>query len=130
MRSRQSPAAARDDCINQAFNDQYEQNLANLIRDIRKDLGVPNLPFVIAETGMSGWEERHLRALSLMKAQAAVAKLDEFRGNVAFVGTRDFYRPKEVSPSGQAYHWNSNAETYYLIGEAMGKAMLQLTAKH
>ena len=118
-----------NDRVNQAFNDEYEQNLANLIRDIRKDLGVPKLPFVIAETGMSGWEEKHPRALSLMKAQAAVAEHDEFQGNVAFVGTRDFYRPKGDSPSGQAYHWNSNAETYYLVGEAMGKAMLRLTTK-
>ena len=42
---------------------------------------------------------------------------------VAFVGTKDFYRPKEESPSGQAYHWNNNAETYYLIGEGMGRAI-------
>ncbi len=55
-----------------------------------------------------------------------MAQHDEFRGNVAFVGTKDFYRPPEVSPSRQAYHWNSNAETYFLIGDAMGKAMLQL----
>ena len=73
---------------------------------------------------MRGTEEKHPRALSLMKAQAAVAKLEEFQGNVAFVGTRDFFRPKDVSPSGQAYHWNSNAETYYLIGAGMGEAMM------
>ena len=115
-----------NDRVNQAFNDAYETNLANFIRDIRQDLGVPNLPFVIAETGMSGWEEKHPRALSLMKAQAAVAMHDEFQGNVAFVGTRDFYRSKDESPSGQAYHWNSNAETHYLIGDGMGKAMLRL----
>jgi len=96
------------------------------IRDIRKALDAPKLSFVVAETGMSGREEKHPRAVSLMKAQAAVAEYDEFQGNVAFVGTRDFYRPKEESPSGQAYHWNSNAETYYLIGDAMGKAMLGL----
>jgi alpha-galactosidase len=100
--------------------------MANFIHDIRKGLGSPNLPFVIAETGMSGREEKHPRALSLMTAQAAVAKHDEFQGNVAFVGTKEFFRPKAASPSGQAYHWNSNAETYYLIGEGMGKAMLRL----
>ena len=116
-----------NDRVNQAFNDAYQLNLANFIRDIRKDLGVPKLPFVIAETGMSGWAEKHPRALSLMKAQAAIAEQNEFQGNVAFVGTRDFYRPREDSPSGQAYHWNSNAETHYLIGEAMGKAVLRLT---
>lgn len=115
-----------NDRVNQAFNDEYEKNLANFIRDIRKDLGVKNLPFVVAETGMSGEEEKHPRALSLMKAQAAVAEYKEFKGNVAFVGTKGFWRGKEVSPSGQAFHWNTNAETYYLIGEAMGNAMKEL----
>lgn len=117
-----------NDRVNQAFNDEYEKNMANFIRDIRKDLGAKNLPFVIAETGMGGLEEKHPRALSLMKAQAAVAEYKEFQGNVAFVGTKAFWREKEVSPSGQNYHWNSNAETYYLIGESMGTAMKKLCA--
>ena len=117
-----------NDRVNQAFNDAYETNLAHLIRDLRRDLDAPDLPFVIAETGMSGQAETHPRALSLMKAQAAVPQYEEFRGNVAFVATRDFYRPPEQSPSGQAYHWNSNAETYYRIGEAMGVAMLEMLA--
>jgi len=117
-----------NDRINQAFNDEYEKNLANFIRDIRKDLGVKNMPFVVAETGMSGLDEKHPRALSLMKAQAAVAEYPEFQGNVAFVGTREFWRDKDMSPTGQAYHWNTNAETYYLIGEAMGRAMKKLCA--
>ena len=103
--------------------------MANFIRDIRKDLGVPALPFVIAETGMTGPDEKHPRALSLMKAQAAVAKRPRFQGNVAFVGTKAFWRSHEVSPSGQGYHWNTNAETYYLIGDAMGQAMKRLLAK-
>jgi len=115
-----------NDRVNQAANDAYEQNMANFIRDVRKELGVEKLPFVIAETGMSGHSEKHPRALSLMRAQAAVAKHAEFQGNVAFVGTKDFYRPAEESPSRQAYHWNGNAETYYLIGAAMGEAMKKL----
>ncbi|MCD6392180.1 MAG: sialate O-acetylesterase [Planctomycetes bacterium] len=118
-----------NDRVNQAFNDEYEKNLSNFIRDIRKELGVKDLPFVIAETGMSGHTEKHPRALSLMRAQAAVAKHEEFKGNVAFVGTKDYYRPKELSPSGQAYHWNTNAETYYLIGDGMAKAMKKLYEK-
>jgi len=118
-----------NDRVNQAFNDEYEKNMANFIRDIRKDLGVKNLPFVIAETGMSGQEEKHPRALSLMRAQAAVAEYPEFKGNVAFVGTKEFWRPQEVSPSGQAYHWNNSAETYFLIGNGMGEAMKKLCGK-
>jgi alpha-galactosidase len=115
-----------NDRINDKFNAEYESNLAHFIRDLRKELGAPALPFVNAETGMNGPDEKHPRALSLMKAQAAVAERPEFKGNVAFVGTRAFWRPQEQSPSGQGYHWNSNAETYYLIGEAMGRAMCQL----
>jgi hypothetical protein len=115
-----------NDRVNQAFNDEYEKNMANFIRDIRKELGVKNLPFVIAETGMTGPDEKHPRALSLMKAQAAVAEYEEFKGNVAFVGTRDFWRAEANSPTKQGYHWNSNAETYYLIGDSMGHAMKKL----
>lgn len=117
-----------NDRISDRFNAEYESNLAHFIRDMRRDLGAPALPFVIAETGMNGPEETHPRALSLMKAQAAVADLPEFKGNVVFVGTRNLWRAKEQSPSGQGYHWNSNAETYYLIGEAMGEAMRRLLA--
>jgi len=61
-----------------------------------------------------------------MNAKAAVAEHPEFQVNVAFVGTRAFWRPQKQSPSGQGYHWNTNAETYYLIGDAMAKATLGL----
>ena len=115
-----------NDRINDKFNAEYESNLTHFIHDIRKDLDAPTLPFVIAETGMNGPDETHPRALSLMKAQAAVAERSELNGNVAFVATKRFWRPADQSPSGQGYHWNSNAQTYYLIGEAMGEAMKRL----
>lgn len=112
-----------NDRISEPFTAEYESNMAHFIQDMRKDLGAPDLPFVIAETGMTGPEETHPRALALMAAQAAVAQRPEFKGTVAFVGTRAFWRPAEVSPNNQGYHWNCNAETYTLIGEAMGEAM-------
>ena len=115
-----------NDRVNQEFNDAYEHNLSCFIRDARKELGIPGLPFVLAETGMSGPNETHPRALSLMAAQAAVAASEEFKDSVGFVGTRDLFRAKDLSPSGQAYHWNSNAETYYLIGDGLGQSMIQL----
>jgi alpha-galactosidase len=118
-----------NDRVNQAFVEEYEKNMVNFIRDVRKDLGVKELPFVIAESGMTGPAEKHPRALALMKAQAAAAEREEFKGNVAFVGTKAFWRDKDVSPSGQGYHWNTNGETYYLIGEAMGQAMKKLCEK-
>ncbi len=117
-----------NDRVTQTFNDEYEKNMAHFIRDIRRDLGVPKLPFVIGETGMGADADSHPRAVSLRRAQAAVVEYPKFKGNVAFVGTKSFWREKEVSPSSQGYHWNTNAETYWLIGEAMGHAMLKLLA--
>lgn len=115
-----------NDRINEQFNNEYESNMVHFITDVRRDLAAPTLPFVIAETGMTGPDEKHPRALSLMKAQAAAASRPEFKGNVAFVTTRNFWRPADQSPSQQGYHWNSSGETYYLIGNAMGEAMKSL----
>ena len=115
-----------NDRISDKFNAEYEANMVNFIKDIRKEFEVPALPFVIAETGMTGPEEKNPRALSLMKAQAAAADRPEFKGTVAFVKTQAFWRAEEESPSKQGYHWNTNAETYYLIGDAMGEAMKTL----
>jgi alpha-galactosidase len=109
--------------------DEYEKNLANFIRDVRKDLGAKDLPFVIANSGFGGREQKIDRRLKVMEAQAVVATYNEFKGTVACVETRDFFRPPEVSPSRQGYHWNSNAETYYLIGHGMGEAMKKLLRK-
>lgn len=105
---------------------EYEQNLVNLIRDLRKDLGVEGLPVVIANSGFGGWENDNPRRVGIMNAQLAVAKRPEFKGSVTTVETRDFFRPPEVSPSQAGYHWNHNAETHFLIGDAMGRQMLRL----
>ena len=104
------------------------------MKDIRKDLGVKDLPFVIANTGMGGWNiVGHYKAKveKLMEAQLALAnasKYPEFAGNVAGVETRDFQRSREQSPSKQEYHWMRNWETYYLIGKGMGDALVGLVS--
>lgn len=115
-----------NDRVNQSANDVYEKNMVHFINDVRRDLGAPKLPFVIATTGMGGWKEEHPRALALMKAQLAMANYPEFKDNVAVVDTRDFWREIEDSPSKQNYHWNRNAETYLLIGESMAEAMTNI----
>ena len=36
-------------------------------------------------------------------------------------------RPKELSPNiTHGHHWFGNAESYFLIGDALGKAMVKL----
>lgn len=123
-----------NDRINQNAVDAYEKNMVNFVKDIRKDLGINHLPFVIANTGMGGWNipARYRKKVEkLMNAQLALAdaeKYPEFKGNVAGVETRDFQRTREESPSGQGYHWLRNWETFYLIGKSMGDAMVELVS--
>ena len=115
-----------NDRVNQKFTEEYAENLTHFVRDLRKELGVQDLPFVIAETGMGGMEGKQGRAGDLMDAQKAGVMREEFKGTTAFVSTRPFWRTAEESPSGAGYHWNSNAETYSLIGEGMGVEMVKL----
>jgi hypothetical protein len=121
-----------NDRVNQAAVDVYEKNMVHFVKDIRKDLGIAKLPFVIANTGMGGWEipiRYKAKVEKLMEAQLALAdpeRYPDFKGNVAGVETRDFQRTLEESPSKQEYHWMRNWETYYLIGKSMGDAMIKL----
>ncbi|MBN2477281.1 MAG: sialate O-acetylesterase [Pirellulales bacterium] len=125
-----------NDRINQQAVDVYEKNMENFVKDIRKDLDIENLPFVIANTGMGGWDipptaRYKKRVEKLMAAQLHLAdpkKYPAFQGNVSGVETRDFQRTREESPSRQDYHWFRNWETLYLIGKSMGDSMVNLVA--
>lgn len=105
---------------------QYEQNLVNLIKDVRLELKVPNLPVVIGElTGP--WVEAPGEWTTLRNAQRKAAERPEFRGNVLFVETHDFVRKPEESPNPtHGHHEYGNAETYFLVGDALGKGMVTL----
>ena len=79
--------------------DLYSKLLAQFIRDVRKDLGAPNLPFVIGVMGAGGPtsqygpDQQRYRAIhqNFRDAMAAPASLPEFRGNVAAVFTEKFW---------------------------------------
>ncbi len=105
---------------------EYEQNLVNLIKDVRADLKAPALPVVIGElTGP--WVDAPGGWATLRKAQAAAATRPEFQGNVLFVETHDFVRKPEDSPNpGHGHHEFGNAETYLLVGDALGQGMKTL----
>jgi hypothetical protein len=108
---------------------EYEANLVNLINDVRRDLGAPNLPVVIGEiTGPWGSGVQAPGAWGrLRQAQAAAAARPEFKGTVAFVPTHDFVRRPEDSPNPtHEHHECGNAETYLLVGDALGRTMLGL----
>ncbi|MFO1040524.1 MAG: sialate O-acetylesterase [Planctomycetaceae bacterium] len=105
---------------------QYEQNLVNLIHDVRKEFQSPKLPVIIGElTGP--WVEAPGEWKTLRNAQRKVAERTEFQGNVLFVETHDFVRKPENSPNPtHGHHEYGNAETYFLVGDALGKGMVTL----
>ena len=117
-----------NDGCNKDFTAEYEKNMANFINDVRKDLGVSDLPFVIANTGQNGPGTKGTFA-ELCEAQLNIgdpAKHPEFKGTVTSIDTRPFVMPDERNPSGMGYHWSHSAESHYLVGDSMGKAMVEL----
>ncbi|UCG49785.1 MAG: hypothetical protein JSU94_08375 [Phycisphaerales bacterium] len=116
---------------------EYETNLTALINDIRSEehgFNVPDIPAVIATIGFGGWDMSPDGAYGkIHAAQMAVSdpvKHPEFAGNVMTVDTRGYWREVAESPANQGYHYNRNAETYMLVGDAMGRAMIGLDAAY
>jgi alpha-galactosidase len=66
--------------------DEYSRLLAHFIRDVRKDLSAPKMPFVIGVLGVDGYKNVNFR-----KAMAAPADMPEFKGNVLAVDTAPFW---------------------------------------
>lgn len=105
---------------------EYESNLVHLIQDVRRDLGVAELPIVVGEiTG--AWRDAPPEWTRLRDAQrAASEKHPELGERIVFVPTRDFVRKPEDSPNpGHGHHEFGNAETYFLVGDALGKGILR-----
>ena len=96
----------------------------NLIKDVRAAWHRPDLPVVIGELG-NGGPKAGKNMLAIRKAQAAAAARPEFNNTVTFVSTAAFARPAEESPNtGHGHHWFGNSESYFLIGNALGKNMV------
>ena len=112
-----------------AHASRYEQNLVHFIKTLRKDFAAPEAKFVLATIAFEGNELKG-HGLTIANAQLAVSgdtgMYPEFHGNVKAIDARPFLRDKSVSPSGQGYHYNNNAETYMEVGNALGWAMAEL----
>jgi alpha-galactosidase len=123
---------------------EYASNMKHFIKDVRKDLNAPNLPFVIAAMGQNGSKPATGAMLTVREAQMAMNDVPEFKGNVKAFRT-DVLADKaaeELSPtSGKneelwkktggdgGYHYYGSAIWFTRIGKAMGEAMLELCKK-
>ena len=121
-----------NDHVSKKFTAEYTSNLEHLIKDLRAEFQT-DFPVVVATTGMAtkrdAVNENKPKAKPIEKAQLAIAKVREFRGNVAVVDTRDYWKSIKDSPApggGQHYHWNKSAEIYMDIGFACAEAFAEL----
>ncbi|MGL4555441.1 MAG: DUF6288 domain-containing protein [Gemmataceae bacterium] len=72
--------------------DLYADLLGHLIRDVRKDLSAPKLPFVIGVMGIDGLKgDKKGSMMHFREAQRKPAALGEFKGNVVAVETAPFW---------------------------------------
>jgi hypothetical protein len=103
---------------------RYEQNLVQLIKQLRKDFNAPKAKFVCATLGQTSKGSEGTEGL-ILNAQLAVdgetGKYKEFKGNVATV----YSKPLCQGGSSNG-HYSGNAKTYMDIGLAMGEAMTNL----
>ena len=120
-----------------SYADRYEMNLVNLINEMRTYYENrypgninPNAPFVVATIGFGGVAYNPTSAYGkIHAAQMAVGdpvNYPEFANNVASFDTLGYWRDVSVSPVNQDYHYNRNAETYMLVGDSMGRAMVEM----
>ncbi len=131
-----------NDMIRQEYTAEYAANLAHLIRDVRKDLDAPDLPWVIGQMGVDGMNP-NANVQAFKKAQAAVLDEAEFQNNVALVKTDAFWdtQAEAVYKKGWREHldeWNQvgsdypfhylgSARTMLGIGRAFGEAAISLS---
>lgn len=79
--------------------DAYSTAMAQFIRDVRKDLNTPKLPFVIGVIGVGGPtseygpEEQRYKAThqNMRDAMAAAARMPEFQGSVSALWTENYW---------------------------------------
>lgn len=113
-----------NDMIDEQARNEYADNLVHLAADVRRELNAPNLPFVVGELGNGGPAQPG----SGMHQFRAAQRLGTGRiENARFVVTYEFARPAKLSPNtGHGHHWYGNAESYFLMGDALGQAMISL----
>ena len=128
---------------------EYGQLLAAFIRDVRKDLSAPKMPFVIGVMGLGGvTADKNPAVSNFRQAQAAPASLPEFQGSVVAVQTafcwdddlaalqaraekKEKLAPEELKRlkggvSNGGYHYLGAAKIMAPIGKAFAEAMVKL----
>jgi len=107
---------------------KYEENMVNLIKAWRKEFNAPKATWTIATVGFHGenMPEHYVKIAEAQLNAADPKRHPEIAGTVKTIDARPFWRDASISPKNQDYHYNHNAETYMLVGDALGRAMVEL----
>jgi len=109
-----------DACSNdpKEWND-YEQKLRELIADVRRDVGVPNLPFLNVQiNNIPLWDGKPGKLKGGATIRAAQKKVAEEDPQGVWISTSNLSK---------GYHYDANS--HLIIGKRMAKAMLPLAKK-
>jgi hypothetical protein len=110
---------------------EYGENLVNFIRDVRLDLDAPNLPVIVGELGMHGMIPQGYdadRVVAMRAMEQGVTRLPEFVHNTLFVPTAPYAVLNGTQYNG-IYHYGGRADSYFQIGKAFGRGLLQMIHK-
>jgi len=130
-----------NDQFSPAFRENYRNNMITFIKDVRKEFGVPNMPFVIGVLGTNVTAEDVAKnPVSVAQREAAAAP--EFKGNVASVESYKVYdlSALEVFKKGWAqhfaewcavgsdrpYHYLGSGKFFVRFGDALATSMVDL----
>lgn len=129
----------------QGWNDQYNgaeteyaSNMAHFIRDVRKDLKAPELPFVIGVMGQNGSKEAKGAMKVIQEAQLAMKEalpgvkavhtdvLIDKAAEALYPTWKDNFEEWEKTGSDHAYHYLGSAIWFNRMGRAFADALLEL----
>ncbi len=116
--------------------DKYEENMVRMITHLREYYEdrypgqvVPNAPFAIATFAVGGFDQGS-GAAAVAQAQLNVSgetgNYPQFEGNVRTMEARPYWRTSAESPHPEGFHYNWNAETYTLVGDALARAIISM----
>ena len=113
-----------NDMVSKEATAEYADNLVLFAQDLRAEFKAPTLPFIVGELGNGGPSKEGTGMHTFRRIQrSGTARIP----NARFVATTQFARPKELSPNtGHGHHWFGNAESYFLVGDALGREMIRI----
>ena len=125
------------------FPNEYAYNLENFIRDVRKELEIPNLPVAIGVMGQNGFKPAKGNMAIVKKAQFSMNDIADFGGNVKAIPTDIYWdkRADEAFPTWRnnleewvkigsdfPYHYLGSTITFTRIGQSLAKTILELNS--